>query len=132
MPVVTVAPDERGVAIRGVDFDPPLDAEQIMSNGGVTLLVAIENQGQVPEPVVRVSARLFDTQDASPSGELINETVTVRSLAKDEVRVLRFTQVTALPVRPHYKLVVEVIPVAGEHERNDNVSTYDIIVHGTD
>ena len=131
-PLATVAPDEREVAIMGVDFDPPLDAAQIMSNGGVTLLVAIENQGRVAEPVVRVSAKLFDPQDTTTSGELVNETITVRSLAAGEVRVVRFTQVTELPLRSRYKLIVEVVPVTGERDHDNNVRTYDIIVHGAD
>ena len=131
-PLATVAPDEREVAIMGVDFDPPLDAAQIMSNGGVTLLVAIENQGRVAEPVVRVSARLFDPQDTSTPGELVNEAITIRSLAPGEVRVVRFTQVTELPLRSRYKLIVEVVPVAGERDHDNNVRIYDIIVHGAD
>ncbi len=130
-PLATVAPDARGVAILGVDFDPPLDAAQITSSGGVTLLVAIENEGLVAEPIVRVSARLSDPQDPSGSGELVNETISVRSLAPHEVRIVRFTQVTELPLRSHYKLHVEVVPVAGEHDRDNNVWTYDIIVHDT-
>lgn len=131
-PPATVAPDERGVAIMGVDFDPPLDAAQIMSNGGVTLLVAIENEGQVTEPLVRVSARLSDLREGSATNELVSETITVRSLAPDEVRVVRFTQVTELPLRSHYKLTVEAVPIAGERDRDNNVRTYEIIVRGAD
>jgi len=130
--LATVTPDERGVAIMGVDFDPPLDAAQIMSNGGVTLLVAIENEGQVTEPLVRVSARLTDPQDGSTFSDLVNETITVRSLAPDEVRVVRFTQVTELPLRSHYKLTVEVLPIAGERDCDNNVKTYEILVRDAD
>lgn len=131
-PPATVTPDERGVAIMGVDFDPPLEAAQIMSNGGVTLLVAIENEGQVTEPLVRVSARLSDPYEGSTFSDLVNETITVRSLAPDEVRVVRFTQVTELPLRSHYKLTVEALPIAGERDCDNNVRTYDIIVRGAD
>lgn len=127
-PVATVTPDERGVAIMGVDFDPPLDAGQLLQTGGVTLLVAVENQGQVVEPSVRVNARLFDPAAAGKVVDLANETVTIRGLEPGELRVVRFTQVTELPVRSRYKLVVEVTPVPGEAERQDNVKTYDIIV----
>jgi hypothetical protein len=129
---VAVAPDERGVAIMGVDFDPPLEAGQLLATGGVTLLVAVENQGQVAEPSVRVTARLFDP-DASPrAGDLANETITVKSLNPRELRVVRFTQVTELPIRERYKLTVEVMPVSGERERGDNVKTYDIIVRAAE
>jgi hypothetical protein len=125
---VAVAPDERGIAIMGVDFDPPLEAGQLLATGGVTLLVAIENQGQVAEPSVRVTARLFDPDASARAGDLANETVTVKSLNPRELRVVRFTQVTELPIRERYKLTVEVMPVSGERERGDNLKTYDIIV----
>lgn len=131
-PPATVTPDERGVAIMGVDFDPPLEAAQIISNRGVTLLVAIENEGQVTEPLVRVSARLSDPHDVSTLSDLVDETITVRSLAPDEVRIVRFTQVTELPLRSHYKLTVEVLPIAGERDCDNNVRTYEIIVRGAD
>jgi hypothetical protein len=124
----TVMPDERGLAIMGVDFDPPLEAGQILASGGVTLLVAVENQGRVAEPTARVTARLYDPETPR-SPDLASETVTARSLEPGEVRVVRFTQVTNLPVRPRYKLAVEVSPVPGERELSDNVRTYDIIVH---
>ena len=124
----TVMPDERGLAIIGVDFDPPLEAGQILTSGGVTLLVAVENQGRVTEPTARVSARLFDSESPR-AADLASETVTVRSLEPGELRVVRFTQVTNLPVRSHYKLAVEVSPAPGERELTDNVRTYDIIIH---
>jgi hypothetical protein len=131
-PVATVAADERGIAIMGVDFDPPLEGGQLIAAGGVTLLVAVENQGQVMEPAVRVTARLLDPSAPAKAGDLANETVTVRSLNPGELRVARFTQVTDLPVLPKYKLVIEAAPVPGETERLDNVKTYDIIVRATD
>ena len=127
-PVATVAPDERGIAIMGIDFDPPLDPGQLLASGGVTLLLAIENQGRVVEPSVRVTARLFDPTDPSRVTDLANETVTVKQLNVGELRVVRFTQVSELPMRERYKLLVEVAPVPGERERADNVKTFDIIV----
>lgn len=129
---VAVPVDDRGVAIMGVDFDPPLEAGQLLVTGGVTLLVAIENQGQIMEPSVRVTARLLDPDAPSRAGDLANETVIVKSLDPRELRVVRFTQVTELPIREHYKLLVEVIPLPGERERSDNVKTYDILVRPTE
>jgi hypothetical protein len=131
LPPPTVAPDERALAIVGVDFDPPLEGGQILSSGGVTLLVAVENRGQQVEPAARVTARLYDPASAS-SVDLVSETITARSLQPDEVRVVRFTQVNNLPVRSKYKLAIEVAPVPGERERDDNVRIYDIIVHPTE
>lgn len=131
-PVATVTPDDRGIAIMGIDFDPPLEAGQLLATGGVTLLVAIENQGQIVEPSVRVTARLFDPEASARAGDLANETITVKALNPGELRVVRFTQVTELPIRERYKLVVEVTPVPGERERADNVKTYDIIVRSAE
>lgn len=131
LPPPTVAPDERGMAIMGVDFDPPLEGGQLLTSPGVTLLVALENQGRQSEPVAQVTARLYDPDDTF-GADLANETITVRSLAPGELRVVRFTQVRDLPVRQRYKLAVEVSPVPGEQERDDNVRVYDIIVHPTE
>jgi hypothetical protein len=124
----TVMPEEHGLAIMGVDFDPPLEAGQILTSGGVTLLVALENQGQFTEPTARVTARLYDPESPR-SADLASETITVRGLAPRELRVIRFTQVTDLPVRMRYKLAVEVSPAPGERELLDNVRIYDILVH---
>lgn len=130
--LATVAPDERGVAVMGVDFDPPLEAGQLLASGGVTLLVALENQGQVAESNVRVTARLYDPTGSGKAVDLADETVTVKLLDPGELRVVRFTQVTELPVRERYKLLIEVTPVPGERERADNIKTYDIIVRAAE
>ena len=61
--------------------------------------------------------------------ELLNDTVLIRSLAPREVRVVRFNQVTDLPVRERYKLVAELSPVRGERELSDNTRSFDILVH---
>lgn len=127
----TVVPEDRGVAILGVDFDPPLEAGQLLANGGVTLLVAVENQGQQAEPTVRVTARLYDPQSPR-AADLANETITVRGLAPGELRVVRFTQVTDLPVRMRYKLTVEASTLPGEHQLDDNRRVYDILVRAAE
>lgn len=132
LPIATVAPEEHSVAIVGVEFDPPLDAAQILSSGGVTLLVALENRGLVTESSLRVSARLFDPGDQGRSTELLNESLTVRSLTPGELRVVRFTQVSQLPARSHYKLVIEAATAPGERIHEDNVRTFDIIVRDSD
>ena len=130
LPAVTAVPQAHAVAIVGVDFDPALDYSQIISNGGVTLLVAVENQGLATESNVALKARLLDTADAANPRELLNETVIIRSLLPHEVRVVRFNQVTDLPVRERYKLVAELSPVRGERELSDNARSFDILVHG--
>jgi hypothetical protein len=125
--ITTVVPQPHNLAIVAVDFDPPLDYTKILANGGVTLLVAIENRGQSAEANVSLRARLLDPADGSR--ELLNETVEVRSLAAGEVSIVRFTPVSDLPARNHYHLVVEAQPVHGETDNSDNYRTYDIVLH---
>jgi hypothetical protein len=129
LPIVTVVPQAHAVAIVGVDFDPALNYNQILSNGGVTLLVAVENQGLAAETNVVLEARLLDMVDEAGPRELLDDTVIIRSLAPGEVHVARFNQVTDLPVRERYKLVAELSPVRGERELSDNVRSFDILVH---
>ena len=128
IPAVTAVPQAHALAIIGVDFDPALDYGQIISNGGITLLVAVENQGQATETNVELKARLLDTADEASPRELLNDTVLLRSLAPREVRVVRFNQVTDLPVRERYKLIAELSPVRGERDLSDNVRGFDILV----
>ncbi len=129
LPAVTAVPQAHDVAIIGVDFDPALNYNQIISNGGVTLLVAVENQGLATETNVELKARLLDTADEASPRELLNDTVMIRSLLPHEVRVVRFNQVTDLPVRERYKLVAELSPVPGERGLSDNSRSFDILVH---
>jgi hypothetical protein len=129
---VTAVPATHAVAIIGVDFDPALDYRQIVSNGGVTLLVAVENQGSSAESNVEVKARLVDMNVGAQSRELLDQTVVVKTLLPREVRVVRFDQVTDLPVRERYELVVDLSPVSGERELRDNTRSFDILVHGGD
>jgi len=129
IPAVTVVPQAHAVAIIGVDFDPALDYDQIISNGGVTLLVAVENQGLATETNLELKSRLLDTANRASPKELLNETMIIRSLGPHEVRVVRFNEVTDLPVRDRYQLVAELAPVPGERDLSDNTRSYDILVH---
>ncbi len=62
-PAVTAVPQAHAIAIIGVDFDPALNYSQIIANGGVTLLVAVENQGLATEMNVELKVRLLDAVD---------------------------------------------------------------------
>lgn len=130
LPVVTIVPAPYDLAIIDVDFDPSLDYSQIVSDGGVTLLIAVENQGLASESNVEVTARLLETVAGEQPRELLNETAVIRSLAPREVRVVRFNQVTDLPLRERYELSVELVPVQGERDLRDNARIFDILVHG--
>ena len=129
MPLATVAPEEHALAIIGVDFDPPLDHAQVLANGGVTLLVAIENRGLADEAEVKLAVRLLDGAAGQGDRVLLNERVTLKELVAGEVRILPFTQVSQLPQRNSYELVVALDPVPGERDIADNYRTYDILIH---
>lgn len=129
-PAATVVPSARALAIVGVDFDPPLDNLQTIAGSGLRLLVAIENRGQHREFDLEVTARLFDPADRTETSSLLDETVVIDALAPGELRLVSFSQVTKLPIRGRYSLVVELSAVPGELELWDNSHTYEIIVNG--
>ena len=126
-PVSTVTPQQHDLAIVAVDFDPPLDFAQIRNNGGVTLLVAVENRGQSTEADVRITAQLQDPNDRLR--ELSSEAVMLGQLNAGALRMVRFTQVSDLPLRERYRLVVSVEAVAGETDIANNSRSYDIVIH---
>jgi hypothetical protein len=126
-PVSTVTPRLHDLAIVAVDFDPPLDFAQILSNGGVMLLVAVENRGQSVETDVRITAQLQDPNDRLR--ELSREAVIVGQLNAGALRMVRFTQVSDLPLRERYRLVVSVEVIAGEDDTANNSRSYDIVIH---
>jgi len=128
----TAVPQTHALALAAVDFDPPLDYNQIILSRGVTLLVAVANQGLSEESHIRVTARLVVPDAAGGPRELMNELVVIRSLAAGELRVVRFSQGTNLPRRGRYRLHVQVEPVAGEADTGDNAHAYDILIHGGD
>lgn len=129
MAVATVVPSPHALAVVGVDFDPPLQYEQIMAAGGVSLVVAVHNRGLYTESEVEVTAQLYDPAARGKPIPLLNETAVIETLEPGDVRLVRFGQVTALPLRGRYKLVVQVSAVTGETDRSDNVRIYEIVVN---
>ena len=126
----TVEPVEHQLRIVAIDFDPPLDYAQVVSNDGVTLLVAVENQGQRDEANVRVSARLLDPGAEPEALDILNETVVLTDLAPGQVRVARFSQAAGFPLLTRYRLEVAVDPVPDELQTDDNYRTYEVVVPG--
>jgi hypothetical protein len=126
-PVSTVTPQQHDLALVAVDLDPPLDFAQIRNHGGVTLLVAVENRGQTAEADVRITAQLQDPSEHMR--ELSSEAVILGQLNAGALRVVRFTQVSDLPLRERYRLVVSVEAVAGEGDTANNSRSYDIVTH---
>ncbi len=126
----TVEPAEHQLRIVAVDFDPALDYAQIVSNNGVTLMVAVENQGRSDETDVRVSARLVDPSATPEEPDILNETVVLTDLAAGQIRVARFLHTSGFPPLARYRLEVAVEPVAGELQTDDNFRTYEIVIPG--
>jgi len=125
-PVSTVTPQQHDLAIVAVDFDPPLDFAQIRNNGGVTLLVVVENRGQSAEADVGIAAHVQDPNDRLR--ELSREAVMLGQLNAGALRMVRFTQASDLPLRERYRLVVSVEAVAGETDIANNSRSYDIVI----
>jgi hypothetical protein len=127
----TATPEEHGLGVIAVDFDPALEYDQILLDGGVSLLVAVQNSGLSDEADVQVTARLIDpAADAADAADalLLNETVIVPAIEAGELQVVRFSQVTQLPLRDSYRLEVSVAPVSGEDNTSDNDRSYDIVI----
>ena len=127
-PISTVTPSEHSLAILDIDFDPPLDDWQILQRG-ITLLVAVHNQGLADEADVYISVRLTDPEADFAVRELMNDTVVVRSLPAGKMQVVAFPPFSGLPPqRERFLLEVEIEPVPGEVDTRDNVRTYEITV----
>ena len=55
---LTLPREVRDLAILGIEFNPPLEFQEVIAAGKVTLLVAVENRGLTVENGVVVEARL--------------------------------------------------------------------------
>jgi hypothetical protein len=120
--------DEHNLAVLAVDFDPPLEYEEILAarnrGEGITLLVAVENTGTVTERDVWVEAEL----SRGEGGELIlQQQGKVEAIAPGEIRLVRFKD-TDIPFSYRYQLKVRVLPVEGETRLADNLKSYDLVV----
>jgi hypothetical protein len=120
--------DEHNLAVLAVDFDPPLEYDEILAardrGEGITLLVAVENTGSVSERNAVVEAELF----RGDGGELIlQQQVSADAIAPGEIKLVRFKD-TEIPFSYRYQLRVRVLPVEGETRLADNVKSYDLVV----
>ncbi|NOZ28686.1 MAG: hypothetical protein GXP39_11625 [Chloroflexi bacterium] len=103
-----VAPSQ-GVALLAVDFDPPLDHLELVAGRGVTLMVAVQNLGSRVARHIPVTARLFDGDAPEDHPVLLLEsTAFLDQVEPDEIAIVRFDRLTALPLRTRYYLRVEV------------------------
>jgi hypothetical protein len=128
--VATVEPAEHQLRIVAVDFDPPLSYAQISPDDGVTLMVAVENQGRRDEANVQVSVRLVDPSGYSGTSHVLDETLVLTELSAGQISVVRFSRASGFPLLDRYRLEVAVGPVADELETDDNFRTYEIVIPG--
>jgi len=132
-PVDTLSPskartsvDEHDVAVLAIDFDPPLEYEQIMVRGEqATLLVAVENIGLQTEADVKVKARLSTYEDDTP---ILEKTCYIDIIAPGQIKIARFKDIPRIPYRPAYHLTVWVLPVLGEVGMANNQKSYDLYI----
>ena len=115
------------LAVIAVDFDPPLNYQQmIIQRRSVSLLVAVENSGNSEEKDVTVLVQLTTPDDA----ELFQTRgASLASIAPGEVRVVRFAHLGEIPYHQIYHLEVMVEPVDGESDYADNLRAFDLQVH---
>ncbi len=118
------------LAVLAVDFDPPLDYEQlIIRRQSVTLLVAVENTGSSTERDVTVRAQLSTPEDADL---VLSQGASLLAIAPGEIQVVRFGRMGYIPYHQTYHLEVVVDAVAGESDLSDNVKAYDIQIRPQD
>jgi len=114
---------EHDLALLALDFEPPLEGENLPSGEGVTLLVAVENMGVWTETNVKVEARLssYDGKEV-----LLERTGYIDVIAPGETKVVRLRSRVRIPYRPVYLLEVHVLPVEREVYPTNNHKCYEI------
>lgn len=119
--------ERHNLAILAVDFDPPLDYQQLLlRRQSVALLVAVENTGTGTERNVIVRAQLSTPEDPDL---LLSQETEAASIAPGQIQVVRFTRLGEIPYHHAYRLEVMVDPVAGEDSLDDNRKAFDIQIH---
>jgi hypothetical protein len=116
------------LAILAVDFDPPLNYQQlIVRPQSMELLVAVENTGQRAEQNVTVRAELSSPEDPEL---FLTQGASMVSIAPGEVQVVRFGHLGEIPYHQTYHLEVVVDPVDGESDLSDNRKAFDVQIDG--
>jgi len=119
--------DEHDLAVLAIDFDPSLDATQILvKDERATLLVAVENVGLQAEYDVKVKARLSDYEDDTP---ILEKTCRIDAIAPGQIKIARFKGISRVPYRPSYRLKVWVMPVESETSLANNQKSYDLYIN---
>jgi len=120
--------EEHNLAVLAVDFDPPLDYDEIIARRdrgeGITLLVAVENNGATAERGVSVEVTL--SKDGGNTLFLHKEE-SIDVIAPGEIKLVHFKD-TEIPFSYEYQLRVQVVAVDGETRVTDNVKSYDLLI----
>jgi hypothetical protein len=115
---------EGNLAVVAVDFDPPLNYEQlILLRQSITLLVTIANTGDVRQDDVTVRAELTSPEDAEL---FITQGASLSSIAPGESQVVRFAPLSGIPHLQAFHLEVMVDAGEGERELHDNRRAFEI------
>lgn len=122
--------EEHDLAVLAVDFDPPLEYDEIMAQRdrgeGITLLVAVENTGSSAEHDVTVEVRLSKIEDRDQV-VLLRKEGTISEIAPGEIKIVHFKD-TDIPFSYRYSLWVHVVPVSGETRQSDNEKSYELLI----
>ncbi|MBL7199805.1 MAG: hypothetical protein ISS56_06620 [Anaerolineae bacterium] len=119
---------EHDLAVLAVDFDPPLEYEEIVAQKnrgeGITLLVAVENTGIHTERDVTVEVVL-----SSDNGMTVylQKQGSIAAIAPGEIKIIHFED-TEIPFSYKYTLWVRAVPVLGETRLGDNQKSYDLLI----
>ena len=117
-------PSRHDLAILGLEFDPPLDYQQlILRQQSVALLVVIENAGTVTERDLVIEARLTTPDDEEP---VLTQKATVTSIAPGEIQIVRFDPMHKIPYHATFNLAVNIVPVDGEANTTNNAKAFEI------
>jgi hypothetical protein len=120
--------EEHDLAVLAVDFDPPLEYEEIIARKnrgeGITLLVAVENTGVNTERGVTVEVELSKDKGATL---FLHKQGSIETIAPGEIKIIHFKD-TEIPFSYEYSLRVRVEPVTGETRTIDNQKSYDLLI----
>jgi hypothetical protein len=119
---------EHNLAVLAVDFDPPLEYEEIVARKergeGITLLVAVENTGAMTEQAVSVEVELSKDDGKTL---FLHKQGLIDAIAPGEIKLVHFED-TEIPFSYEYRLLVRVVPVDAETCLVDNEKTYDLLI----
>lgn len=121
---MVAGPSRHDLAILGLDFDPPLDYQQlILREQSIALLVVIENAGTATERDLVVEAQLTTPEDEDL---ILTGQATVASIAPGEIQIVQFDPLTKIPYHATFYLEVSIVPVAGESDTINNHKAFEV------